>query len=38
MYCVFDGAFGHHDALQRVRQLGLQLIAKRRYEAALYGP
>jgi putative transposase len=36
MYFVFDGAFGHNDALQMVRQLGLQLISKLRYDAALY--
>jgi len=38
MYFVFDGAFGHNDALQMVRQLGLQLISKLRYDAALYFP
>jgi putative transposase len=36
MYFVFDGAFGHNDALQMVRQLGLSLISKLRYDAALY--
>ena len=36
MYFVFDGAFGHNDALQMVRQLGLHLISKLRYDAALY--
>ena len=36
MYCVFDGAFGHHDALQMVRQLSLHLISKLRHDAALY--
>src|SRR4029077_14172701 len=30
MYFVFDGAFGHHDAPQMVRQLGAPLLAKRR--------
>src|SRR5437773_202758 len=29
-YFVFDGAFGHNDALQMVRQLGLQMISKLR--------
>lgn len=38
MYFVFDGAFGHNDALQMVRQLGVHLISKLRYDAALYFP
>ena len=38
MYFVFDGAFGHNDALQMVRQLGLHLISKLRHDAALYFP
>jgi putative transposase len=38
MYFVFDGAFGHNEALQMVRQLGLHLIAPLRYDAALYFP
>ena len=38
MYFVYDGAFGHHDALQMVRQLGLQMISKLRHDAALYVP
>lgn len=33
---VFDGAFGHNDAVQMVRQLGLHLISKLRHDAALY--
>lgn len=37
-YFVFDGAFGQNDALQMVRQLGLHLISKLRYDAALYFP
>jgi len=37
-YFVFDGAFGHHEALQMVRPRGLQVIAKRRHEAALSVP
>jgi putative transposase len=38
LYFVYDGAFGHHDALQRVKQLGLHLISKLRYDSALYFP
>ena len=38
MYFVFDGVFGHKDALQIVRQLGLQMISKLRHDAALYVP
>ncbi len=37
-YFVFDGALGHNDALQMVRQMGLHLISKLRYDAALYFP
>src|SRR3989440_10735886 len=37
-YFVFDGAFGHNDALQMVRQLGLHMISKLRYDATLYFP
>jgi putative transposase len=37
-YFVFDGAFGHNDALQMVRQLGLQMISKLRHDAALSIP
>jgi putative transposase len=37
-YFVYDGAFGHNDALQMVKQLGLHLISKLRYDAALYFP
>ncbi|MGF1614532.1 MAG: transposase [Gammaproteobacteria bacterium] len=35
-YFLYDGAFGHNDALQRVRQTGLHLISKLRHDAALY--
>ncbi len=35
---VFDGAFGNNYALQMVRQCGLHLISKMRYDAALYFP
>lgn len=38
LYFVFDGAFGHNDALQMVKQLGLHLISKLRHDAALYFP
>jgi len=37
-YFVYDGAFGHNDALQMVTQLGLHLISKLRHDAALYFP
>jgi len=35
---VFDGAFGNNYALQMVRQCGLHLISKLRYDSALYFP
>jgi len=35
---VFDGAFGNNDALQMVRQCGLHMISKMRYDSALYFP
>jgi len=38
IYCVLDGAFGHNNALQMVRQCGLHLISKLRDDAALYFP
>jgi putative transposase len=37
-YFVFDGAFGNNDAVRMVRQLGLHLISKLRYDSALYLP
>lgn len=37
-YFVFDGAFGHNDAVQMVRQIGLHLISKLRHDSALYLP
>ena len=37
-YLVLDGHFGHHPALQMVRQCGLHLISKLRCDAALYLP
>ena len=36
IYFVFDGALGHNDALQMVRQTGLHLISKLRHDSALY--
>jgi putative transposase len=38
LYFVYDGAFGHNEALQMVKQLGLQMISKLRHDAALYFP
>jgi len=38
VYCVMDGAFGHNNALQMVRQCSVHLISKLRYDAALYFP
>lgn len=38
VYFIFDGELGHHDALQMVRQVGLHLISKLRYNSALYIP
>jgi putative transposase len=38
VYFIFDGELGHHDALQMVRQVGLHLISKLRYNSALYVP
>jgi putative transposase len=35
---LFDGELGHHDAVQMVRQLGLHVVSKLRYNAALYFP
>jgi len=35
---VFDGAFGHNDAVQMVRQIGLHLVSKLRHDSALYLP
>lgn len=37
-YGVFDGAFGHNDALQMVKKCGLQLISKLRQNSKLYFP
>ncbi len=38
VYFIFDGELGHHDALQMVRQVGLHLVSKLRYNSALYWP
>lgn len=38
IYCVMDGAFGHNNALQMVRQCSLHLVSKLRGDAALYFP
>ncbi len=35
-YIVMDGHFGNNNALQMVRQTGLHLISKLRYDSALY--
>jgi putative transposase len=37
-YTVLDGHFGNHLAMHMVRGVGLQLISKLRYDAALYFP
>jgi putative transposase len=36
VYFVFDGAFGKHDAVHMVRQIGLHLISQLRHDSALY--
>jgi putative transposase len=38
VYFIFDGELGHHDTMQMVSQGGRHLIAKLRYNAALYFP
>lgn len=38
IYVVFDGAFGNNNALQMVKQCGLNLISKLHYNSALYFP
>jgi hypothetical protein len=37
-YVVFDGELGHNDAMQMVRQVGLHVVSKLRYNSALYCP
>lgn len=36
IYLVFDGEFGNNISVQMVRQLGIHLISKLRYDSALY--
>jgi putative transposase len=36
--CIFDGELGHNDAMPRVRQGGLHVVAKLRYHSARYFP
>jgi hypothetical protein len=38
VYFIFDGELGHNDAMQMVRQAGLQLVSKLRHNSALYFP
>jgi putative transposase len=38
VYFIFDGELGHNDAMQMVRQVGLHLVSKLRYNAALSCP
>jgi putative transposase len=38
VYFVYDGALGNNTGVQMVRQCGLHLICKLRYDAALYLP
>ena len=37
-YGVFDGAFGHNNALQMVRQCNIHIISKLQFNSALYFP
>ena len=37
-YLLLDGKFGHNNAVQMTRQLGLHLVSKLRYDIALYLP
>jgi len=37
-YLLLDGKFGHNNALQMTRQLGLHLVSKLRYDSNLYAP
>src|SRR5688572_19071198 len=34
-YFLFDGELGHNDAMHMVRQVGMHLISKLRYDSAL---
>jgi putative transposase len=38
IYVVFDGAFGNNNAMQMVKQCGMQLISKLHRNSALYFP
>src|SRR5262249_40661027 len=38
VYFIFDGELGHNDAMPMVRQVGLHLVSKLRYNSALYFP
>ena len=38
VYFIFDGELGHNDAMQMVRQVGLHLLSKLRYNSALSFP
>ena len=38
VYFVYDGALGHNTGVQLVRQCGLHLISKLRYDSALFFP
>lgn len=38
VYFICDGELGHNDALQMVRQVGLHLVSKLRYNSVLYFP
>ena len=38
VYFIFDGELGHNDAMQMVRQVGLHVVSKLRYNSALYFP
>jgi DDE superfamily endonuclease len=38
VYFLCDGELGHNDAMPMVRQVGLQLLSKLRYNSALYFP
>ena len=38
VYFLFDGELGYNDALHMVREVGLHLISKLRYNSALYFP
>ena len=38
VYVIFDGELGHNNAMQMVRQVGLHLVSKLRYNSALDFP